>query len=88
LQTFWRIHNPTARNPQGCDVASQYRSAIFVHDDDQAALATASSAREQQATARPIATEITPAGRFYEAQEYHQQYFEKQGRRARALTLP
>jgi hypothetical protein len=74
--------------PSGWDVASQYRSAIFVHDDDQAALAAASSAREQQATAQPIATEITPAGPFYETEEYPPQYFEKQGRRARALTLP
>jgi peptide-methionine (S)-S-oxide reductase len=88
LQTFWRIHNPTTRNRQGWDVASQYRSAIFVRDDDQAALAAASSARQQQATAQPIATEITPAGPFYEREEYHQQYFEKQGRRVRALALP
>jgi peptide-methionine (S)-S-oxide reductase len=87
LQTFWRIHNPTTRNRQGFDVGSQYRSAVFVHDADQAALAAASRDREQQTTAKPIATEITPAGTFYEAEEYHQRYFEKQGRAACALTL-
>jgi peptide-methionine (S)-S-oxide reductase len=48
LQTFWRIHNPRTRNRQGWDVGSQYRSAIFVHDADQTALAAASRAREQQ----------------------------------------
>ena len=87
LQTFWRIHDPTSGNPQGWDVGSQYRSAIFVHGADQAALAAASRARELQVTAEPIATEITPAGPFYEAEEYHQQYFKKQGRRAGALKL-
>ena len=87
LQTFWRIHNPTSRNGQGADVGSQYRSAIFVHDADQAALAAASRAREQQTRARPVATEITPAGAFYEAEHYHQRYLEKQGRTACARTL-
>jgi peptide-methionine (S)-S-oxide reductase len=87
LQTFWRIHNPTTRNRQGFDVGSQYRSAVFVHDADQAALAAASRDREQQTTKRPIVTEITPACRFYEAEEYHQRYFEKQGRAACAVTL-
>ena len=48
---------------------------------------TASRDREQQTTERPIATEITPAGPFYEAEEYHQRYFEKQGRAACAVTL-
>jgi peptide-methionine (S)-S-oxide reductase len=87
LQTFWRIHNPTSRDRQSWDVGSQYRSAIFVHDADQAALAAASRAREQHTTAEPIATEITPAGPFYEAEEYHQRYLEKQGRTACARTL-
>jgi peptide-methionine (S)-S-oxide reductase len=87
LQTFWRIHDPTTRNRQGWDVGSQYRSGIFVHDADQAALAASSRDREQQTTPKPIVTEIVPAGPFYEAEEYHQQYFEKQGRAACARTL-
>jgi peptide-methionine (S)-S-oxide reductase len=87
LETFWRIHNPTTRNRQGWDFGSQYRSAIFVHDADQAALAAASRDREQEALTKPIVTEITPAGTFYEAEDYHQQYFEKQGRAACAVTL-
>jgi peptide-methionine (S)-S-oxide reductase len=87
LETFWRIHNPTTRNRQGWDVGSQYRSAIFVHDADQAALAAASRDREQDTTAKPIVTEITPSGPFYEAEEYHQRYFEKHGHAACAVTL-
>jgi peptide-methionine (S)-S-oxide reductase len=87
LQTFWRTHNPTTRDRQGWDIGSQYRSAIFVHDADQAALAAASLDREQDALTHPIVTEIMPAGTFYEAEAYHQQYFEKQGRAACAITL-
>jgi peptide-methionine (S)-S-oxide reductase len=87
LNTFWRIHNPTTRNRQGWDIGDQYRSAIFVHDADQAALAAASLDREQHSLTKPIVTEITPAGTFYEAEDYHQQYFEKQGRAACAVTL-
>jgi peptide-methionine (S)-S-oxide reductase len=87
LDTFWRIHDPTTPNQQGWDVGSQYRSAIFVHDADQASLAAASAAREQRSLVKPIVTEITPASPFYEAEDYHQQYFEKQGRAACAVTL-
>jgi peptide-methionine (S)-S-oxide reductase len=87
VETFWAIHNPTTRNRQGWDVGSQYRSAIFVHGADQAAVAAASCGRKQQTTAKPIVTEITPAGPFYEAEEYHQRYFEKHGRAACATTV-
>ena len=87
LETFWRTHNPTTRNRQGWDIGSQYRSAVFVHDAEQAELAAASLDKEQTNLRKRIATEITPAGPFYEAEEYHQRYFEKQGRAACAVTL-
>lgn len=87
LETFWRIHNPTTRGRQGWDIGDQYRSAIFVHDSDQAALAASSLDNEQHSLTKPIVTEITPAGTFYEAENYHQQYFEKQDRGACAVTL-
>jgi peptide-methionine (S)-S-oxide reductase len=87
LDTFWRIHNPTTLNRQGWDFGEQYRSAIFVHDADQAAIAAASRDREQEGRRKPIVTEITPAGEFHEAEDYHQQYFEKQDRAACAITL-
>lgn len=82
LDTFWELHDPTTLNRQGPDVGSQYRSAIFTHDDDQRAAAVASKER-LQATGRhrrPIVTEITPAPRFYRAEEYHQRYHQKHGR--------
>jgi peptide-methionine (S)-S-oxide reductase len=87
LHTFWRIHNPTARNRQGLNFGDQYRSAIFVHDAEQAELAASSRVHEQQSRRKPIATEITPAGTLFEAEDYHQQYFEKQGRGTRAATI-
>jgi peptide-methionine (S)-S-oxide reductase len=87
LRTFWRIHNPTTPNRQGPDIGEQYRSAIFVHDPDQAMLATASRDREQSSLSKPITTEISPAGPFHEAEEHHQRYLEKRGRAACAVTL-
>jgi peptide-methionine (S)-S-oxide reductase len=79
LDLFWSLHDPTTLNRQGPDVGTQYRSAIFVHDAEQEAAATASKARLQEAarSRRPIVTEIVPAGPFYRAEDYHQQYFEK-----------
>ena len=87
LETFWRIHNATTRDRQGWDVGNQYRSAIFFHDADQEALAIASRDDEQQSLTKPIVTEIRPAAAFYEAEDYHQRYFEKQGRASCATTL-
>ncbi len=87
LDTFWRIHNPTTRNRQGWDIGDQHRSAIFVQDADQTAIAASSLDREQHSLTKPIVTEITPAGTFYAAENHHQQYFEKQGRAACAVTL-
>jgi peptide-methionine (S)-S-oxide reductase len=88
VETFWRIHDPTTRDRQGWDVGSQYRSAIFFHDAGQETIALASRDREQLSAVRPIVTEIVPAAVFYEAEAYHQQYFEKQGRGACAVTIP
>jgi peptide-methionine (S)-S-oxide reductase len=80
LRVFWDKHDPTQLNRQGWDIGDQYRSAIFVHDDEQRAAAEASKEREQASHRRPIVTEITPAQTFYEAEDYHQQYLEKRGR--------
>jgi len=75
------IHDPTQLNRQGPDVGDQYRSAIFVRDEAQRATAERILSRlaEQSRSRRPIVTEVTDAPRFWEAEEYHQQYFEKQG---------
>ena len=81
LSVFWEIHDPTTLNRQGVDVGSQYRSAIFFYSDEQRTRAEASKKELQHSGrfARPIVTEITPAGAFYRAEEYHQRYLEKAG---------
>jgi methionine-S-sulfoxide reductase len=88
LTTFWSIHDPTTRNRQGWDIGSQYRSAVFFHDVEQERLAIASRDEHQGSLTRPIVTEIVPATEFYDAEEYHQRYFEKHGGAACATTLP
>ena len=84
LATFWKSHDPTTMNRQGPDVGTQYRSAIFFHDAEQEAAARDSKSTLEKAGIfkRPIVTEIKPASPFYRAEEYHQQYFEKQGIRS------
>ncbi|HAD26815.1 MAG TPA: peptide-methionine (S)-S-oxide reductase [Alphaproteobacteria bacterium] len=81
LEVFWANHDPTTLNRQGPDIGTQYRSAIFYHDDEQAALARASLNKQEEAKRfpRPIVTEITPASDFWMAEDYHQQYLEKRG---------
>jgi peptide methionine sulfoxide reductase msrA/msrB len=81
VEVFWRIHDPTQVNRQGPDAGRQYRSAVFFMDDAQRREAEASrDALEQSGKLKkPIATEITRAGTFYRAEEYHQRYFEKNG---------
>ena len=80
LDTFWTIHNPTLLTTAGWSLGDQYRSAIFVHDGEQAALAAASRDRAQARFDKSIVTEIAPAGPFYRAEDRHQQYFERHGR--------
>jgi peptide-methionine (S)-S-oxide reductase len=81
LDVFWNCHDPTQTNRQGPDVGSQYRSAIFYHNDAQceaaegAKQALEASGRYQ----RPISTEFAVAGAFWAAEEYHQRYLEKHG---------
>ena len=87
LRLFWSIHDPTTPNRQGWDFGSQYRSAIFFHDADQEKQAVASRDEHQERVTRPIVTEIVPAPAFYDAEEYHQRYFEKHGGAACATTL-
>jgi peptide-methionine (S)-S-oxide reductase len=81
LDVFWSEHNPTTKNRQGWDIGTQYRSAIFFHDDDQKAIATASRDKLEASGKyrKPIVTEITQASKFYPAEEYHQRYLEKRG---------
>jgi methionine-S-sulfoxide reductase len=79
LAVFWAEHDPTQVNRQGPDVGSQYRTVVFVHDEEQRRAAEASREREQARHARSIATTIEAAPPFWEAEDYHQQYLEKRG---------
>ncbi len=81
LNLFWQIHNPTTLNRQGADIGTQYRSAIFYHNEQQKQLAIDSKNEldTSQQLSAPIATEISPAEHFYPAEEYHQCYLEKKG---------
>ncbi len=97
LKTFWEHHNPTQGMRQGNDVGTQYRSVILTADDEQRATAEASRDMYQaQLTAAGygrITTEIAPAGPFYYAEDYHQQYLDKNPRgycpvHATGVTLP
>lgn len=79
LRYFFRLHDPTTLNRQHNDVGTQYRSAIFVHDERQRQ--TAERVKAELARSGkwrdPIVTEIVPAGRFWPAEEYHQDYLKK-----------
>jgi peptide-methionine (S)-S-oxide reductase len=81
LDAFWQMHDPTQVNRQGPDFGSQYRTAIFFHSPEQEAAAKKSVAALTASGKfkRPIATEITSAGPFYRAEEYHQKYLQKRG---------
>ena len=75
LAVFWHAHDPTTLNQQGADHGTQYRSAIFYQTDAQKAAAQKSKAEAAKEFSRPIVTEITKAGEFYAAENYHQDYY-------------
>jgi len=79
LEVFFRTHNPTTLNRQGADVGTQYRSVIFYHTDEQKKIAEEVKSRlnELQIWENEIVTEITAFEKFYKAEDYHQNYYEK-----------
>ncbi len=81
LDIFWMNHDPTQLNRQGPDVGDNYRSVIFFHSPEQEAAALTSKKRLEESGRyrRPIVTEIVPAAEFWDAEEYHQKYFSRQG---------
>jgi peptide-methionine (S)-S-oxide reductase len=86
VRHFYAIHDPTTRNRQGPDLGTQYRSAIFFHDAGQQAVAAAVTAELNAGPhAGRIVTEQVPAGHFWRAEEYHQQYADKHPEQACAL---
>lgn len=82
LELFWAIHDPTTLNQQGPDIGTQYRSAIFYHDEAQYRLALLSKETIEKSgkIKGPVVTEIKEATAFYPAEEYHQCYLEKKKR--------
>jgi len=81
LEVFWSNHDPTTLDRQGPDEGTQYRSVVFFHDHEQkeAALASKEALQDCGRFAEPIVTQVVPAGPFWPAEEYHQQYLEKRG---------
>jgi peptide-methionine (S)-S-oxide reductase len=77
LEVFFALHDPTTKDRQGPDVGSQYRSAIFYHDDEQREVAEAVVEELEGDAYDGIVTEVEPLETFYEAEEYHQNYYEK-----------
>jgi methionine-S-sulfoxide reductase len=81
VRAFFEMHNPTSVNRQGWDIGSQYRSGIFYHNDEQRKIAER-VIKEMDRSGKyrkPIATELVPVEEFYRAEDYHQQYYAKQG---------
>jgi peptide-methionine (S)-S-oxide reductase len=79
LEVFFTIHDPTTLNRQGADVGTQYRSAVFYHSPEQRETAEQTIAEMEAARVwdSTIVTEVAPLDRFYPAEDYHQDYFEK-----------
>ena len=80
VRQFFRMHDPTQLNRQGPDVGDSYRTAIFYYNDEQKQIAEKVKAELQETKDKPIVTEITKAGPFYEAEAYHQKFTERTGR--------
>ncbi|MBK7213586.1 MAG: peptide-methionine (S)-S-oxide reductase MsrA [Bacteroidales bacterium] len=81
LEVFWTAHDPTTLNRQGADQGTQYRSAIFYHNENQKELALAYKLKlnQEKAFPSPVVTEISPLTKFYKAEDYHMDYFNNNG---------
>lgn len=79
LDIFWHTHDPTTLNRQGNDIGTQYRSAIFYHDEEQKQIAEKSKKEleESHTFSNPIVTEIVPLIKYYPAENYHAKYYEQ-----------
>lgn len=82
LTVFWKNHDPTTQNRQGPDIGSQYRSVIFYYNEEQKNMANQSKKKIQNRFDREVVTQIVRATEFYMAEDYHQQYLAKRGRKS------
>ena len=89
LEVFWKTHDPTTLNRQGSDVGTQYRSVIFYHNDEQRELAERYKHELDQSGlfADAVVTEITPMGVFYPAEDYHQNYYQRNPRQPYCVAV-
>src|SRR6266542_632186 len=87
LEVFWHNIDPTTPNQQFCDKGSQYRSAIFYHDEEQKRLALDSKKVVEKLLKEPVVTEVLPATEFYVAEEYHQDFYKKNPFRYKSYRL-
>ncbi|HEV8683002.1 MAG TPA: peptide-methionine (S)-S-oxide reductase MsrA [Actinomycetota bacterium] len=87
LSVFFSAHDPTQLNRQGPDIGTQYRSAIFAHDDEQERTAKEFVEAVRPRYKRAVVTEIVPAAQFWPAEEYHQRYLEKRGLASCTIAL-
>ena len=78
LEIFWHVHDPTTLNRQGNDIGTQYRSAIYYHNDEQQRIALASKEALEKSGSykKPAVTEIAPFTNFYPAEDYHKDYYD------------
>jgi peptide-methionine (S)-S-oxide reductase len=81
LEIFWHLHDPTTLNRQGNDIGTQYRSAVFYHNEEQKQIALAEKAALEKSGVykKPIVTEIVPFTNFYPAEDYHKNYYDRHG---------
>jgi len=79
LEIFWHMHDPTTLNRQGNDIGTQYRSAIFYHNEEQqhTALASKEAIEKSGTYNKPVVTEIVPFTNFYPAEDYHEEYYDR-----------
>ncbi len=82
LDIFWTVHDPTTPNRQGNDVGTEYRSAIFYHDDNQKKIVEASKESAKKVWGNNIVTQIEPLVKFYPAEDFHQDFFDKNPEKA------
>lgn len=92
LEIFWKSHDPTTLNRQGADVGTQYRSVVFYHNEAQKKLAEQykKELNDTKAFSKPVVTQIDKATTFYVAENYHQDYYNKNGNQpyCRLVILP
>src|ERR1700680_153213 len=89
LEIFWHVHDPTTLNRQGNDVGTQYRSGIYYQSDEQkrVALASKEAIDKSGSYRKPVVTEIEPFTNFYPAEDYHQEYYDRNGNQPYCMAV-